>query len=92
MGKYLTYKMGNLDEYKHMTALAIATGFSFMIALTWRDYLQKVIAVIVKSMGMDPETNLIMGGIAAVIVTFISVTAIIVIGSWDGKVKEKMSL
>lgn len=75
------------DVRKHTTT-AIAAAFAFVIALSWRDAIRKMLDSFVVRMGL-PETAYIHEIIIAVIITAVCVAGITILSKYSVKEKKK---
>jgi hypothetical protein len=78
-------------EVRKTTATAIASAFSFIIALFWRDAIQDLITKILELFGLT-NSGYIAKLIAAAIVTVIGVLAIMRISKWGQVNKGKLMI
>ncbi len=74
-------------EARKTTATAIASAFSFVIALFWRDAVQELRTKILETAGLA-SSGYIAKLIAAVLVTYLGVLAILKVSEW-GQIEKK---
>ncbi len=75
-------------EVRKTTATSIASAFSFIIALFWRDAVQDLITKLLENLGLT-NSSYIAKVIAAALVTVIGVIAIMRISKWGEIDKDK---
>lgn len=72
------------EEFRRQTVTAITAAFAFLIALTWRTPIEKSVNNIILNLGLNQEVAHY-EYIAAIIITFLGVLAIMLLSRWASK-------
>ncbi|MCD6434211.1 MAG: hypothetical protein J7L14_01210 [Candidatus Diapherotrites archaeon] len=73
-------------EFRNRVVTAIVAAFGFVIAFAWKDVIQAAISDILEVLNIA-TSNLLSKLIAAIIISIISVTAIVLISRWGEREK-----
>jgi hypothetical protein len=72
-------------EFRRQTSMATTGAFGFLIGLSWRDPIQTVVDSIISRFGFGQQ--LIYRFLSAIVITVISVLALILIARWAAEPK-----
>lgn len=72
-------------SYKKYVVAGLVLGFSMLIALTWREFVQKLMGRIGNELGINSGNSILLNLISSIVVTLIAVIIIYIISQYDPK-------
>jgi len=72
------------EEFKKQSLIAVTAAFAFLVALSWREPISKLVKGIVEKAGLGKQI-VYYEFLAAVLVTLIAIIVLVMVSKWNSK-------